>query len=87
MGTYIVSMINALIKMIGAALTWLISFLPDSPFNVVFDSVTVSPFIQNLNWFIPITESIAIFQAWVLSIATYYIYVLIMRWIKLLGSS
>jgi hypothetical protein len=36
-------------------------------------------------WLVPFPEILAALQAWLLAIGLYYVYVVIARWIKLIG--
>lgn len=53
-------------------LTAVIALLPTSPFtgfNYLIQSV---PFLGYLNWILPISEMIVIFEAWLAIVAVYY---------------
>lgn len=60
----------------------LLQVLPTSPFQSFISNFTDVPFLGFLNYFIPITQMIAIGEAWLVAIALYYIYVIALRWIK-----
>lgn len=61
---------------------WVINLLPTSPFIKYINMLADVPFLNHLNWFIPITTFIAIGQAWLVSISIFYLYMIILRWIK-----
>ncbi|MFA5543613.1 MAG: hypothetical protein WDA47_07530 [Bacilli bacterium] len=63
----------------------LLSFLPDSPFTLIENS-SISEYLGYINYIVPVSQIVAILQAWVVAIAVYYIYQAILRWVKLTGS-
>lgn len=65
-------------------LALVMSFLPVSPFRSVLESVGAIPYLNNLNWFFPVTECVAVLQIWVSAITIYYLYSAILRWIKVI---
>ena len=71
--------------LIGFAVS-VVNLLPTSPF-VALDELGQSEFydwLQMLNWFIPITTFVGILEGWLLAIGVYYIYQIILRWIKVI---
>lgn len=75
---------NWILSSIGSALT---SVLPTSPFHdiIVNFSNVASEYLGWLNWFIPIKEFLAIGGIWLGCISAFYIYSVIMRWVKMIG--
>ena len=63
-------------------LTFAIALLPESPFTVFTMAIKNLPYLDVLNWFIPVSEIVAIGQAWLLAVTAFYIASLILRWIK-----
>lgn len=70
-------------------LTWvqdkagfLLQFLPTSPFRKAVDLIGTIPYLDAINWFIPIDDCILILMWWGTAIALYYGYMIILRWIK-----
>ena len=49
-----------------------LSFLPSSPFVGFGNLVSSIPYLSYLNWFIPISEMIAVFEAWLVVVGVYY---------------
>lgn len=70
---------------LGSLLTntinWLVDLLPDSPFQSIEMSVFDS-YLGYINYFVPIDFMISTFLLWLSSISVYYIYSVILRWIK-----
>lgn len=64
-----------------------ISLLPLSPFSGFIDELEeLNPeWLGWLNWFIPIKQILVVTAAWLGAIALFYVYSVIMRWIKLIG--
>lgn len=58
--------------------------LPRSPFSAFRDLAANIPFLGMVNWFIPVSEMIAVVEAWTVAIALYYLYSVVARWIKLI---
>lgn len=55
--------------------------LPDSPFKLL-DNTPIKPYLQYINWVIPIDFMIDTFSLWLLAIAAYYTWSVLLRWIK-----
>lgn len=63
----------------------IISVLPTSPFKGVIkgmESEEVQQVLSYLNWFVPIKDIVAVLAGWLTAIVLYYIYVIVLRWIK-----
>lgn len=63
----------------------LVKLLPLSPFQQYIAAFADLPYLGYLNWFIPIGSCIKIGGAWLAVIAAFYLYGIIMRWVKLIG--
>lgn len=72
---------NFIIKSLGLILNLIVSILPPSPFKII-DNTPIVEFLPTLNFFIPVSQIIAIGQVWLLAIGSYYLYQIILRWIK-----
>lgn len=59
-----------------------LSVLPHSPFSAFLDSMENLPYLSTINYFIPISSFIAIGEAWLASIAIFYLWSIILRWIR-----
>jgi len=70
-----------IIDLVGAALNFLVTILPASPFQFVQGS-GFGDIVSKINYFIPVYEFLAIIQAWLLAIAVYYLYSIFARWMK-----
>lgn len=78
--TILFKFINLIIASLGRILSVLLLLLPDSPFsNIEFSSI---PFLNTLNWFLPIDFMLTTTSVWLLSIALFYVVMLVLRWAK-----
>lgn len=63
----------------------IIGLLPKSPFTGVIDGMesdNVREILGYLNWFVPVHDIVIILSGWLSCIALYYLYVIILRWIR-----
>jgi len=60
-----------------------VALLPASPFTAFSSIIQQLPFIGYVNYFIPIGTILSIMEAWLAAITVYYIYMLVLRMIKL----
>lgn len=63
----------------------ILNLLPTSPFRSFIDSIPDLPGLAELNWFFPVGECLDVLTAWGVAIGIFYLYSVIMRWIKLIG--
>ena len=64
----------------------IINIFPTSPF-VILDELSTTEiydWIQMLNWFVPVSSFVAILEAWLSCVAVYYVYQVVLRWIKVI---
>lgn len=59
-----------------------LSVLPASPFLHFLQVMESQTWLRWLNWLIPISSFIAIMQAWLVCVASFYVYQLVLRWVK-----
>ena len=62
----------------------LLSFLPSSPFTKFLDSMEELPVLGTLNYFVPVSEMIAIGEAWTVCVTVYYLYQAALRFVKMI---
>lgn len=77
----IIVFLNGIIDVLGSLISLIFSILPPSPFKLISNS-PIAEYLPTLNFFIPIAEIIAITQVWLTAIGVYYIYQIVLRWIK-----
>lgn len=64
----------------------IVSVLPKSPFSGVIAGLEgVQEGLGWLNYFFPVGDVLTLLTAWCYAIALYYVYSVIMRWVKLTG--
>lgn len=73
---------NELISNLGNKI---ISLLPTSPFRSFIDGWQAPEYLGWLNWFFPVSQILAILTAWLAAITLFYLYSIIMRWVKMIG--
>lgn len=66
----------------AAALT---KVLPLSPFQQYIKAFGSLPYLGYLNWFLPVASFIKIGLAWLGCIGLFYLYSIVMRWVKMIG--
>ena len=72
-------------EMLDKLLYVVISLFPVSPFQPLIQELEELPYLGVLNWFLPIGEFIAIGTLWLVAIGAYYGWMVVARWVKLLG--
>lgn len=60
-----------------------LGLLPLSPFTDWIEYLSNVPYLGYINWFIPMGTMVKITASWIGAIAVYYIYSVILRWIKM----
>lgn len=78
---FFVSFLNLIIKALGSILNFIFSILPPSPFEVL-DFSSVNEHLSTFNFFVPISQIVSVGEAWIVCISTYYLYQIVLRWIK-----
>lgn len=63
----------------------LVELLPTSPFADFVDQFAGLPWLGVLNWFFPVRECLIVMAAWLGAITLFYLYSVIMRWVKVIG--
>ena len=75
-------MVEWMSELKNAFLSMILKVLPYSPFVTYIDKLEELPYLNYLNWFIPGGDFIAIGTAWLGVITIYYMYSIILRWLK-----
>lgn len=75
-------MLDFILGFIEEFLQAVVNFLPSSPFQAFIDSCSNIPYLRWLNWFVPVGTLIAIGQAWLTAVGLYYMYSVILRWLR-----
>lgn len=63
-----------------------IELFPESPFTILdeLSNSEVYEWLRMVNWFIPIGTFVAILESWLICVAVYYVYQIVLRWVKVI---
>lgn len=75
-------MIETIIEWINKFLGSILFFLPDSPFTGFIEEIESWDWLGWLNWVLPIGTFIKILVGWGACVTAYYLYSVVLRWIK-----
>lgn len=75
---------NSILTFVQEKGEFLVSFLPRSPFRQIIDRLGDVPYIDTISWFVPIDEIILLLIYWTTAIGLFYVYMIVLRWIKAL---
>jgi len=81
---FIAKLINGLFDLISAALTAILSLLPNSPFTWNLDGA--SPALTWIFWLIPIPQMITTITVYITAALAYFVIRIALRWLKVVGS-
>jgi hypothetical protein len=81
LGNWLIGLLNYIIKGLGSVLTVIFSILPSSPFKYL-DNSPIKDYLGIINYFIPLDFIISTGETWLTAIGIYYIYQIVLRWIK-----
>lgn len=65
----------------------IINFFPSSPLQPLIRSMSdpdITAILGYVNWFVPIGTMLGVLTGWLACIAAYYVYQIILRWIKVI---
>lgn len=82
----LVFVINTVIWLFAKVLSLIFGLLPNSPFINISRSfdVSIGKYMGYLSWLIPIKSILSILALWLGCMLVYYVYSVVMRWIKLI---
>lgn len=63
----------------------LVHALPVSPFKEFISNIGELPYLSWLNWVCPVGTFIQIGMAWLVAIGVFYLYMVVARWVKVIG--
>ena len=72
-------------ELVTKFLNFVLSKLPQAAFVTYIDALSNIPFLKHLNYFIPVSTFIGIGEAWLVAIGLFYLYSIIMRWIRMIS--
>lgn len=73
---------DVLMKSISSVIAAVLEFLPDSPFRAWLDNLSDIPYLGYLNYFIPISDFVALLTAWGIAVGAFYAVSAILRMVK-----
>ena len=76
------SVYQGIIDIFSKALGWVLMMLPLSPFANLMQYALTNELLQFLNYLLPIGALIVITEGWLTAIATFYVWQVILRWVK-----
>lgn len=63
----------------------IVSVLPASPFAEFVSNFASIPWLGVLNWFFPVRQCLIVLATWLGAITLFYLYSVLMRWVKMIG--
>lgn len=71
--------------LVGFAVS-VIELFPASPFTILdeLSNSEVYEWLRMVNWFIPIGTFVGILEGWLVCVAAYYVYQIVLRWVKVI---
>ncbi len=77
---------DVIISWLNNALGWVFSFLPNSPFQSLIDTQPVADYLGYIAYFIDISFILKAFDLWLAAVASYYVVMAVLRWVKAIGN-
>ena len=66
----------------------IINIFPDSPIQTALQEIetneTIQQWLRYVNWFIPVHTMLTIFNIWLSAVLIYYVYQIVLRWVKVI---
>lgn len=78
----ILKLIQGFIDGFGALLNVIVGILPGSPFTGLYNLAIDNKWLGYLSYIIPVPQILALLQAWIVSVSMFYVYMIILRWVK-----
>lgn len=76
------NLLNSILNFFQELAQNLLKILPTSPFDSFINSLNGIPYMEYINFFLPLDIIIPILTAWGTAIGLYYAYMIILRWVK-----
>lgn len=86
-GGVITSFFGDLTDTLVAFCLTVINLLPESPFRSLiysFQGSAIYGYLQYVNYILPIGEMISVLSLWLAGVGIYYVYQLVLRWIRVI---
>lgn len=72
-------------EILTGGLMAILSLLPDSPFKILDDLAAtgqIAEWLGMVNWFVPVYSFVGILEGWLVCVAVYYVYQIVLRWLN-----
>lgn len=63
----------------------ILDLLPLSPFQEFISQFRSLPYLGWLNWFFPVGDCLTVMAVWLGAVGLFYLYSIVMRWLKMIG--
>ncbi len=73
---------SGLLNGLRAVLVSVLQLLPGSPFREFIDSIAEIPYLGYLNYFIPVSDFLALLAVWGAAVGVFYVSSVILRFVK-----
>lgn len=70
---------DSILKGLSSMMMVAVDLLPDSPFRHFIDNIDSIPYIGYLNYFIPVSDFVALLTVWTTAIGLFYVVSAILR--------
>ncbi len=80
--SFTMDLFNGIMSVLNEVLNYVFSFLPESPFASILDSIGEIPYLSYITYFIPVDKLISATLIWLGAISVFYLYQIILRWVK-----
>lgn len=71
-----------LTNLLNSVLGVILTLLPNSPFKAFTTMMHENEFLQYAAYFLPMQQIIAVSEAWLLAITTFYVWMIVLRWVQ-----
>ena len=78
----LIGLLNGILDALGKVASFIVLLLPDSPFLLI-ENIQI-PFINQLNWILPIDFMLTVSAYWLSAILIYYVVQTVLRWVKMI---
>lgn len=82
----LLKLIQGIIDGLAEVLSAAVNVLPGSPFNGLNALAMDSKWFRYLAYIVPVRQIVALLEAWLVAIAVYYLYQIVLRWVKAVGN-
>ena len=79
----ITMILKALLNIFYMVVSFVVNLLPDSPFR--FEAIDIPNWVTWVCYFIPVSEMVISMEVFLVAVAVYYSYRMILRWSKMIS--